>query len=58
VAGDFNNDGVVIALDFNALATHCAQSFNSPSLGGAVPEPTSVVIVVSAIAALRRRKRT
>ena len=45
LAGDFNGDGKVNALDFNAIATNYGQTLPAPGLGLAVPEPMSIVLL-------------
>ena len=54
--GDFNFDGVVNALDFNALATNFGSTLPAPSLGTLVPEPALFGAAI-AIASLMRRRR-
>jgi len=57
IDGDFNYDGKVNALDFNALATNYCASLPSPALGTLVPEPTSLMLLLSATAVLPRTRR-
>ena len=56
-AGDFNYDGVVNALDFNALASNFGQTLSSPALGALVPEPASIAMIVITATTLATRRR-
>jgi hypothetical protein len=56
-SGDFNGDGVVNALDFNALASHFGQSTPAPALGSLVPEPLTALPLTGLLLARRRRVR-
>ena len=57
--GDFNYDGVVNALDFNAIATNFGQT--SPpatlALGSVVPEPCTVGVLLTAMTGMLIRRR-
>ena len=66
--GDYNYDGKVNALDFNALAANFGQTIVAPadpiagaglstSLGTLVPEPGSFGFLALGAIALLRRKR-
>lgn len=63
IDGDYNYDGTVNALDFNALATNYGQSISSAepigdALGAVVPEPMLVLPFLGAFSILFRLKRT
>jgi hypothetical protein len=53
--GDFNYDGVVNALDFNALASNYGAT-TSPALGALVPEPAGVFVAAVPCLLLNRRR--
>ena len=61
--GDFNYDGTVNALDFNALASNFGfvlpsdpLALGSPSLAALVPEPSLLVLPAALIFGIRRRR--
>src|SRR5262249_16910743 len=57
VQGDFNYDGTVSSLDFNAIAANFDLALPSPpALGTLVPEPVLASLMISA-AWLRRPRR-
>ena len=58
-SGDANLDGLVNALDFNALATNFGSSAAppAPGLGSLVPEPSTIGLIAVAGLALGRRRR-
>ena len=57
--GDFNGDGLVNALDFNALATNFgASAGNAPPLGALAPEPSGLIASgLCGFATMARRRR-
>jgi hypothetical protein len=58
IAGDFNYDGVVNALDFNAIATNYGQVMSSPAIAGTVvPEPGIALLCCAAPLLARTRLR-
>ena len=58
--GDFNGDGIVNALDFNALASNYGQTLGTfTAIPSPVPEPGLTTVLLSlAFAASHRRKRS
>jgi MYXO-CTERM domain-containing protein len=55
--GDFNYDGKVNALDFNAIATNFGSpAITAPALEAAVPEP-GVFALLGAVTLLARQRR-
>ena len=59
IAGDFNFDGKVNALDFNFLATNFGEVSPSPPAGALAPEPLAIALVTAALwpVMVRRRRR-
>jgi hypothetical protein len=60
-SGDFNADGVVDVADLNLLALNWQESIPTAAAQAAVPEPTSMLMVIFAwiaIICLNRRRRT
>jgi hypothetical protein len=55
--GDFNNDGMVNALDFNALASNFGFAISAPIQGSLVPEPSAMLLVGTFAFGIRTRKR-
>jgi GH35 family endo-1,4-beta-xylanase len=57
VGGDFNYDGTVNTADFILLSDNFNLSLSSPPLGNVVPEPSSLLVLATSAALLRRRVR-
>ena len=53
--GDFNADGIADGLDYVVWSNNYLQG--CPGRPGAVPEPTSALVLILGICALRRRRR-
>jgi hypothetical protein len=55
--GDFSGDGLVNSVDYDILVAHFGERpVPGAALGNAVPEPASMMGIVSAVALLRRNR--